>query len=108
MKRGDIYLVSLVPTQDHEQRGYRPVVVVSPTEFNEASKSPVVLPITTEGEFPRRLGFAVPLTGIETIGIVRCDQSRMLDLTARNGRRIGTLPKLILDEVHARTIALLE
>jgi len=30
MKRGDIYLVSLDPTAGHEQRGSRPVVIVSP------------------------------------------------------------------------------
>ena len=43
MRRGDIYLVSLDPTEGREQRGYRPVVVVSATAFNEATKLPVVL-----------------------------------------------------------------
>ena len=38
MKRGDIYLVSLDPTEGREQRGSRPVVVVSPTEFNEGKR----------------------------------------------------------------------
>ena len=61
MKRGDIYLVSLDPTEGREQRGSRPVLLVSPTEFNEATKLPVVLPITNGGDFARRLGFAVPL-----------------------------------------------
>ena len=62
MKRGDIYLVSLDPTAGHEQKGSRPVVIVSPDEFNQVTKLPVVLPITTGGDFARRLGFAVPLT----------------------------------------------
>jgi mRNA interferase ChpB len=61
MKRGDIYLVSLDPTAGHEQSGSRPVLVVSPVEFNEATKLPVILPITHGGEFARRLGFAVPV-----------------------------------------------
>ena len=60
MKRGDIYMVSLEPTAGHEQNGSRPVLVVSPTEFNEATNLPVVLPITKGGVFARRLGFAVP------------------------------------------------
>jgi len=47
MKRGDIYLVSLDPTEVREQRGSRPVVIVSPDEFNQATKLPEVLPITT-------------------------------------------------------------
>lgn len=62
MRRGDIYLVSLDPTAGHEQSGSRPVLVVSPGEFNEATKLPVILPITNGGEFARRLGFAVPVT----------------------------------------------
>ena len=106
MKRGDIYLVSLDPTLGHEQRGQRPVLVVSPTEFNEATKLPVVLPITSGGEFARRIGFAVPITGIRTAGVVRCDQPRVLDVPARGGRKIDTLPPEILAEVLAKTAVL--
>ena len=64
MKRGDIYLVSLDPTEGREQRGSRPVLIVSPEEFNAATRLPVVCPITTGGDFARRIGFAVPITGI--------------------------------------------
>jgi mRNA interferase ChpB len=99
MKRGDIYLVSLDPTEGREKRGSRPVLLVSPTEFNEATKLPVVLPITNGGDFVRRLGFAVPLTGIKTTGVVRCDQPRVVDLAARQGRKVDALPDALLDEV---------
>lgn len=102
MKRGDIYLVSLDPTEGREQRGSRPVLLVSPTEFNEATRLPVVLPITSGGDFARRLGFAVPLTGIKTTGVVRCDQPRVVDLAARQGRKVDALPDAILDEVLAK------
>lgn len=108
MRRGDIYLVSLDPTEGHEQRGSRPVVVVSPTEFNEATKLPVICPITNGGDFARRLGFAVPVTGIKTTGVVRCDQPRVIDLVARNGRKVDTLPTPILDEVLAKIATLFE
>jgi mRNA interferase ChpB len=108
MKRGDIYLVTLDPTQGHEQRGRRPVLVVSPTEFNEATKLPVILPITSAGEFAKRIGFAVPIAGIKTTGVVRCDQPRVLDLQARNGRKVDTLPPDILDEVLARVAPIFE
>jgi len=108
VKRGDIYLVSLDPTRGHEQQGYRPVLIISPTEFNEATKLPVVLPITSGGAFARRIGFTVPITGIKTSGVVRCDQPRVLDLNARNGRKVDTLPRPILDEVLAKTVTLFE
>lgn len=96
MRRGDIYLVSLDPTTEHEQSGSRPVLVVSPTEFNEASKLPVILPITYGGEFARRLGFAVRVTGIRTTGVVRCDQPRVIDLAARRARRVDSLPEPVI------------
>lgn len=108
MKRGDIYLVSLDPTLGHEQQGSRPIVIVSATEFNQASKLPVVCPITSGGDFARRLGFAVPISGIETTGIVRCDQPRVLDLGARKARKIDTLPKPILEEVLAKIVTIFE
>ncbi len=108
MKRGDIYMVSLDPTAGHEQSGSRPVLVVSPTEFNAATKLPVVLPITSGGEFARRLGFAVPLTGTKTTGVVRCDQPRVIDLVARHARKVDTLPSATMDEVLAKVATLFE
>lgn len=108
MRRGDIYLVSLDPAEGHEQCGSRPVLVVSPAEFNEATKLPVICPITNGGDFARRIGFSVPVTGIKTTGVVRCDQPRVLDLVARNARMVDTLPALIMEEVLAKLITMFE
>ncbi|TAN57365.1 MAG: type II toxin-antitoxin system PemK/MazF family toxin [Magnetospirillum sp.] len=108
MRRGDIYTVSLDPTEGKEQCGHRPVLIISPTAFNEATKLPVVLPITSGGEFARKIGFAVPITGIKTTGIVRCDQPRVLDLSQRGGRKVDALPDAILDDVLARVATLFE
>jgi mRNA interferase ChpB len=108
MKRGDIYMVDLEPTHGREQRGHRPVVIVSPDEFNRATKLPVILPITNGGDFARHLGFAVPLAETKTTGVVRCDQPRVLDLNARNGRKVESLPATILDEVLAKVVTIFE
>ena len=108
MKRGDIYLVTLDPTAGREQRGQRPVLVVSPVEFNKATKLPVILLITTGGEFARRIGFAVPISGIKTTGVIRCDQPRVLDLHERNGRKVDALPPAIMDEVLAKLATIFE
>ncbi len=56
-------MVSLGPTLGHEQRGRRPVRIVSPEAFNRVTKLPVVLPITSGGSFARTAGLAVPLAG---------------------------------------------
>lgn len=110
MERGDIYLVSLDPASGHEQRGRRPVLIVSPSAFNRLTGTPVVLPITTGGNFARTAGFAVPLdsAGTSTTGVVRCDQPRALDLGARNARRLESVPQAVLDEVLARLATILE
>ncbi len=108
MKRGDIYMVSLNPTQCREQQGHRPVLIVSPSEFNVATKLPVVLPITNGGDFARRIGFAVEIAGIKTTGIIRCDQPRVLDLVERGGRKVDTLPAALLDDVLAKVATLFE
>lgn len=109
MNRGDIYLVNLNPTSGHEQQGTRPVLVVSPDAFNKLTGTPIVLPITSGGNFARTAGFAVSLdsAGTKTQGIVRCDQPRALDLASRNGRKLESVPPHIVSEVLARLKTLL-
>ena len=110
MKRGDIWLVGLDPTAGHEQKGRRPVLIVSPEAFNRVTGVPVVLPITSGGSFARTAGFAVSLAraGTKTTGVVRCDQPRALDLGARGGQKLETVPDVIMDEVLARLAPIFE
>ena len=62
------------------------------------------------GSFARTAGFAVPLTGTgtQTIGVVRCDQPRALDLAARGGRKLESVPSEIMDEVLAKITPLFD
>ncbi len=110
MVRGDIYLVSLDPTAGHEQLGRRPVLIVSPARFNKLTGVPVIVPITTGGNFARTAGFAVTLTGagMQTTGVVRCDQPRSLDMRARGGRKLESAPEWVVDEVLAKLAPLFE
>ena len=88
MKRGDIFAVSIEPTEGRQQRATRPVVIVSPDAFNAATKFPIICPITT--------------------GIIRCDQPRVLDLTSRHAQKIETLPPALMDEVLAKLAPIFE
>jgi mRNA interferase ChpB len=110
MKRGEVWLVSLDSSEGHEQKGRLPVLIVSPEAFNRVTKVPVVLPITSGGNFARTAGFAVPLAGAgtKTTGVVRCDQPRALDLGARRGKKLENVPAEIMDEVLARLVAIFE
>jgi len=109
-ERGEIYLVSLDPTQGHEQQGRRPVHVVSLGGFNRLTMVPIVVPITTGADSARTRGFCVPLAGAgtRTTGVVRCDQPRSLDLGARGGRKLESVPAAIIDEVLARLAPLFD
>ena len=97
---GDIYLVDLEPTLGREQRGRRPVLVVSTAEF-ERIAPPLICPITHGGVPARLEGLAVSLAaaGTKTTGVVLCTQIRSLDLRMRKARRIERAPDFIVDEV---------
>ena len=110
MKRGEIWLVGLDPSEGHEQKGRRPVLIVSPEAFNRVTGVPVVVPITSGGSFAPTAGFAVSLAraGTKTTGVVRCDQPRALDLGARGGKKLETVPDAVMDEVLARLAPIFE
>jgi len=110
VKRGEIWPISLDPSAGHEPRGTRPVLIVSAAAFNNLTRTPVVLPITSGGRFARRQGFAVSLekAGTRTHGVVGCDQPRTLDLAARRGRRLEAVPATIMAEMPARLTMIFE
>ena len=110
MRRGEIWHVDLDPTDGREQRGRRYVLIVSPDEFNKATGTAIVVPITTGGGAARLRGLSVSLTGAGTnaTGMVLCDQLRTMDLKARRGRRSETVPRFIVDDVLAKLAAILE
>lgn len=78
------------------------MLILSAEAFNRVNRVPVVVPITSGGGFARARGFAVPLAGTKTTGVIRCDQPRALDLRARRGRRMESVPDTVLAEVLAR------
>jgi mRNA interferase ChpB len=108
MDRGDIYYVALDPAVGHEQRGHRPVLVLTTAAFNKLTNAPVVLPITTGGAFARNIGFAVALSGTKITGLIRCDQPRALDLAGRRATRVERVPPEIVEEALAKVSTLFE
>jgi len=109
MNRGEVWLVSLDPTIEHEQQGKRPVVNVSSASFNKLIRLPIVVPVTSGGDFARTAGFTVSLegAGTKTRGVIRCDQPRTLDPEARSGKHLERLPDVIVNDVLARLEAIL-
>ena len=83
-------------------------MVISATAFNRLTRTPIVLPITQGGDFARRAGFTVPLaaSGTQTAGVVRCDQPRAIDLSARGGRFVEKAPDFVVADAVARLAAI--
>ena len=108
MRRGDIYFVSLDPSQGREQQGSRPVLIISSDAFNAYTRLPLVVPITNGGNFARRAGFTVSLeaAGTRTTGVIRCDQPRPVDLITRDAKRVEGVPDYIISQVLAKFLAL--
>lgn len=87
-QRGEVYLCELDPTVGSEMRKTRPVLVISPDELNDHSRSCMVAPMATGGHpYPFRV--ACRFRG--TSGNVVVDQMRAVDMT-RLVRRLGRLP----------------
>jgi mRNA interferase ChpB len=69
-----------------------------------------VAPITQGGDYARHAGFAATLagTGCKTQGVALVNKIRMIDLVARNARKIERAPQVVIDDAMARLTALLE
>ena len=94
-RRGDVYLVSLDPTQGREIKKTRPCVVVSPEELNLQLQTFLVAPMTTGGHpYPFRI--ACRFQGKD--GFVVADQLRVID-HGRMIRRIGKMSAPTMSKV---------
>lgn len=106
--RGDIVRVCLNPTAGTETQGdFRPCIVLSPKAFNSLGLA-MVAPITQGGNFARNQGFAIPLSGMQTQGVVLVNGIKSLDLSARQAKYIETANQVIIDDCLARLHAILE
>jgi mRNA interferase MazF len=77
MNRGEVYLARLGPTEDSEQAGVRPVVIVSRDAINRSSPVVIVVPCTTWAEGRRLYPSQVPLRAPD--GGLRADSLRRLE-----------------------------
>lgn len=101
---GDILWMSLSPTSGHEQAGHRPVLTLTPREYNSSRGLVVCCPITSRvSGYP----FEVPLETDKIVGAVIADQPRSLDWKARGARLAGKASFEVTLEVRAKLKALL-
>jgi mRNA interferase MazF len=89
VKRFDVYLVALDPTQGSEIKKTRPCVIISPDEMNAEIHAVIVAPMISQGHlYPTR----IPCYFDETQGQIVLDQIRTID-KQRLKKRLGKLDK---------------
>lgn len=78
----------------------------SSTQLGDA----LVAPITQGGDYARYAGFAVTLTGTgcRTQGVALVNKIRMLDLAARQARKIERVPQEVIEDAIGRLVAMLD
>jgi len=105
MRRGDVYRAELRPRSGSEQRGRRPVIVVSHDAFNrtETWRSIIVVPLSTSSRQAARGPTAVRLKkgsgGLAHDSVVLCHQVTTLD-RAKLKKKLGALTTHELDLVE--------
>lgn len=104
LSQGDVILVSFDPSMGHEQKGYRPALVVSSQRINRLTNGIVkVVPIsTTRNNFPLH----IPLpNGMKTTGKALLQQETTLDLNSRGFKFTEKAPKEFVSKVVEILIA---
>ena len=95
VRRYDVYLVELDPTQGSEIEKTQPCVIVSPDEMNRYIRTVIIAPMTaTQRDYPTR----VNLTFQRKKGQVVLDQISTVD-KSRLVKRLGVLPQAPAREV---------
>lgn len=96
-EQGDIIYLNFDPQAGHEQKGRRPAIVISNNTYNRFSKMLMVCPITNTN---KKHPFHIELDStLKTIGVILCDQSKMLDVGKRNATFVEKAPDNIIADV---------
>lgn len=96
-RKGDFVALTFDPQSGHEQRGRRPALVVSNDLFNKHTGLCIACPVTnSRRDYPFHV--TIP-DGCDVTGVVMVEQVKSIDFRARNVKRIGSAPNVVLEEV---------
>ena len=92
IRRGDVWLACLDPTQGAEIKKTRPCLVVSPPEIHDYLRKALIVPMTSKG-FPAPFRVAVNFSGKD--GLLLLDQLRVVD-KSRLVKQLGAIEDKVL------------
>jgi mRNA interferase MazF len=103
MVRGEIYLANLDPGSGSEQRGTRPVLVVSRDALNEHAPIVIVVPITGREHkrqlYPTHSEIKAGEGGLTKDSVLLCEQIRAIS-KSRLTKRVGKVPAEVLQKTE--------
>lgn len=103
--RGDVVWFDFEPTRGHEQRGYRPAVIVSGTDYNAKTGLVLACPITSHAKgYP----FEIPCTVSGVQGAILVDLIRSMDWRARRMKRVSAISPAVAEEIAQRLLVLVK
>lgn len=104
--RGDIIKLDFDPTLGREQAGFRPALIITQKQFNQATRLALACPITSQIKgFP--LEVVLP-DGLITSGVILVFQVKTIDWHERKVKYIESLPPEMMAEVTAKLHALID
>jgi len=106
VRRGEIWLADLNPTQGSEQSGIRPVLVFQNNSINRFTSTFLAIPFTTNARrasLPTCALLRAGEGGLEKDSVALCHQLRVLDGT-RLKRRLGTVSAETLEMIEAKVL----
>jgi mRNA interferase MazF len=105
VRRGEVYWANLAPRSGSEQKGRRPVIIVSHDAFNRSAgwRTAIIVPVSTSSAQSRRGPTVIPLPsgsgGLPRSSLALCHQVATLD-RAKLERRLGALPRELMREIE--------
>jgi len=103
--QGQVLKLDLNPALGHEQKGYRPVLVVSGTLFNSHTGFSWVIPITTPLKgLPNEVRLP---EGLPVQGTLLLSQLRSIDWRVRPFSVACSVPSSFLEDINARLSSVL-
>jgi mRNA interferase MazF len=106
MKRGEVYFAELEPRSGSEQRGKRPVIIISNDGFNETQgwRSIIVVPVSSSPKQALRGPTVVNAPkgagGLSQDSVILCHQITTLD-KSKLIQKLGDLAEEIMVEIAA-------
>jgi len=93
LRRGEVWLADLNPTQGSEQSGIRPIIILQNDIVSQFSTTTLAIPLTTNqrrAALPICMAISQGDGGLAQDSVALCFQMRVLDKT-RLTRRLGQL-----------------